>query len=223
MKRFLALIIIVFISSCSNLPKLIQENPGCWSAFSIMPMGNGWSEIRNINSDSKIDTKSYPTWYKENKALFDGCNTVYYNPYFESFIGIKYGCEDYEYSEKLKKADEITFERHCLIEKSKSLDSPNYDYYYAIPQDLISENKFESEISFSVYEKSTQRQMRRAFESAMHEESFGSIPSFHKLTIFGNYNHGKAAFLQLSLLTKRSEPAMNHFKSLVGSVTFPKR
>ena len=212
MRNALLALIVLIVASCSTLPKMWPENPECRTVFQIQPLGDNWHDIRSIEDEGMVNTKMFPDWYDKGKALLDGSNTAYFNPHSQSFIGIVYRCFDFPYTQDSKKADMIFWEKSCLGEQYDCLNVSYCDYKFSMPQDLVPNRDYESALSFSSFERintvptPTTRNLRL---------------EFFRFTIFCGNNHSNGMFLQLTLLTEGSEEAMNDYKQIVSSLSFP--
>ena len=222
MRNALFILIVLIVASCSNLPKIQPENPECRSVFRIRPMGNNWHDIRSIKDEGRVNTKMFPRWYDKGKAVLDGSNSIYFNPYSHSFISIAYRCFDVTYTHNHKKADKKSWEKYCIGEQASTIDIDGYEYKYSMPQDLVQEQNFETPLSFSAFEKIIAVPIGSNPAMDRIDHAANPRPDFYRLSIIGNHNHRKGFFLQLTLLTEGSVSAMNDFKSVAASVSFPR-
>lgn len=225
MRVALFALLAVVVTACSSLPKMAPEDHDCLAVFQIKQIDKFWEDIRYIKNPDSNGKEIFPEWFGESKFLLDGYNNIYYNPYWECFLGIKYKCRNYVYDQKQKSADMILFEKHCLSEKSKSLNVPNLYYEYAIPQNLNQNLAFDNSRSFSVYERliAINDPNKSAFENDIDNLAYHKAYHF-RFTVIGDHNNGKAFILQISLLTKKqSLVAIDYFESVVNSIQFSKK
>jgi hypothetical protein len=205
---------------------MAPEDHDCQNVFQIKPISNNWHDIKSFKIEAEPDDKVFPPWFDKSKSFLDGCNTVLFNRYFKSFIGIKYRCFDFTFTEKQIKADKVYYEKHCLEEKTKFLDLSGYNYEYALPQNLLQYRSFEGPLSFSAFEKvmavsedSNASEFRKYLDDHLNPRS-----NLYKFTIIRAHNHNKGFLLQFLLLTDSavSKTAMYDYKSIIDSVSFPK-
>ena len=123
MRNALFALIVLIIASCSTLPKIASHNPECKALFQIRSPGYRWHDIHLISSEGNVINKNMlPNWYNKAKSQFDGYNEVLFNHHSKQFLGIKYECFDFTYTQKTKEADKRRYEQYCLAEKRQILN-----------------------------------------------------------------------------------------------------